>query len=73
MRRSVTRGILLATVLGVAAWPATASRYATLLHPMALPDTECGFLGGQEATGAAIAPATVKPLRHPALFPIYRL
>ena len=62
MRRSVTRGILLATILGVAAWPATASRYATLLHPVALPDTECGFLGGQEATGAApTAAATQTP------------
>ena len=60
MRRSVTRGILLATVLGVAAWPATASRYATLLHPMALSETECGFLGGQEATGAAPAAAATQ-------------
>ena len=54
MRRGVTRSLLLASVLGFAAWPATASRYATLLHPAELPDTECvGFLGGQEATGAA--------------------
>jgi tetratricopeptide (TPR) repeat protein len=54
------RGILLATALGVAAWPATASRYATLLHPAELPDAECGFLGGQEATGAAPAVAAAQ-------------
>ena len=49
---------MLATVLGVAAWPATASRNATLLHPAVLPDSECvGFVGGQEATGGS-APTT---------------
>lgn len=53
MRRRVTRSLLLATALGLAAWPATASRFATLLHPAELPDSECGFPGGQEATGAA--------------------
>src|SRR6478672_11651257 len=60
MRRSVTRGLLLAGALGLAAWPATASRYATLLHPMVLPDSECGFLGGQEATSAAPAAAAAQ-------------
>jgi tetratricopeptide (TPR) repeat protein len=49
--------LILATAVGVAAWPATASHNATLLHPAALPDSECvGFLGGQEATGGG-APA----------------
>ena len=65
MRRGVTRGVLLATALGVAAWPATASRYATLLHPAELPDTECvGFLGGQEAGGTAapVAAAQTSPV-----------
>src|SRR4051812_31517601 len=59
MRRRLTRSLLLATALGLAAWPATASRYATLLHPVELPDTECvGFLGGQEAAGGgSTAPA----------------
>ena len=65
MRRGVTRGVLLATVLGVAAWPATANRYATLLHPMALPDTECGLFGSQEATGGA--PAAAAPQTAPVL------
>jgi hypothetical protein len=60
MRRGLTRSLLLAGALGLAAWPATASRYATLLHPMALPDSECGFLGGQEATGAAPAAAAAQ-------------
>ena len=56
MRRSVTKGMMLATALGVAAWPATASRDATLLRPAELPDAECiGFIGGQEATGGAAA------------------
>ncbi len=65
MRRSVTRGLILATAAGVAAWPATASRNATLLHPAALPDSECvGFLGGQEATGGTSTPvaATTAPV-----------
>src|SRR5690242_14812832 len=61
MRRRMTRSLLLATALGLAAWPATASRYATLLHPMALPDSECGFLGGQEVTGAAPAATARTP------------
>jgi tetratricopeptide (TPR) repeat protein len=56
MRRSVTKGLMLATALGVAAWPATASRDATLHRPAELPDAECiGFLGGQEATGGVVA------------------
>ena len=33
MRRSVTKAMMLATVLGAAAWPATASRDATLIRP----------------------------------------
>lgn len=56
MRRSVTKGMVLATVFGVAAWPATASRDATLVRPAELPDAECiGFVGGQEATGGSTA------------------
>ncbi|HYD11566.1 MAG TPA: hypothetical protein VEC11_01830 [Allosphingosinicella sp.] len=64
MRRSVTKGMMLATVLGVAAWPATASRDATLLRPAELPDAECvGLVSSwQEATGGATAgPATQTP------------
>ncbi len=63
MRRRVTRGLVLATALGVAAWPAAASRDASLPHPAALPDSECiGFVGGQEASGgAATAPAAQTP------------
>ena len=65
MRRSVTKAMMLATVLGVAAWPATASREATLIRPAELPDAECiGFIGGQEATGgtAAVAAAEAAPV-----------
>jgi len=65
MRRSVTKGMILATALGVAAWPATASRDASLLRPAELPDTECiGFIStfmGQEATGGSgTAPAATQ-------------
>ena len=61
MRRSVTKGIISATALGVAAWPATASLNATLLHPAALPDTECvTFIGGQEAGGSSAAAAAAQ-------------
>jgi tetratricopeptide (TPR) repeat protein len=50
---------MLATALGVAAWPATASRDATLMRPAELPDAECiGFIGGQEATGGTTAATT---------------
>lgn len=66
MRRRVTRSLFLATALGLAAWPATASRFATPLHPEELPDAECvGFLGPQEATGGsapAAAPAQTAPV-----------
>jgi tetratricopeptide (TPR) repeat protein len=56
MRGRVTRRWLLATALGVAAWPVTASRDASLPHPAALPIAECiGFIGGQEASGGAAA------------------
>jgi len=63
MRRSVTKKMLLATAFGVAAWPATASRDASLLRPVELPDAECiGFIGGQEATGGTTAaPAAQAP------------
>jgi hypothetical protein len=54
---------MLATAFGLAAWPATASRDASLPHPAGLPDSECvGFLGGQEASGGtAAAPAAQTP------------
>jgi tetratricopeptide (TPR) repeat protein len=54
---------MLAAVLGVAAWPATASRDASLPHPAGLPDSECvAFLGGQEASGGApTTPAAQTP------------
>lgn len=63
MRRSVTKGVMLATALGVAAWPAAASRDATSHIPAALPDADCvGFIGGQEASGGtAAAPAAQTP------------
>ena len=63
MRGRVTRGLLLASAIGLAAWPATASRDASLPHPAGLPDSECvGFLGGQEASGGAAAtPAAQTP------------
>ena len=62
MRRRVTRALMLATTLGLAAWPATASRYATLDHPAALPEAECvGFIGGQEAGGATTPPSAQTP------------
>jgi hypothetical protein len=59
----MTRGVTLAAVLGAAAWPATASRDASLPHPAALPEADCiGFIGGQEATGGAAAtPAAQTP------------
>ena len=61
MRTRVTRSLLLATALGLAAWPATASRNATLLHPAELPDTECvGVLGAQEASGGGATTATAQ-------------
>jgi hypothetical protein len=67
MHRRVTRSLFLATALGLAAWPATASRFATPLHPEELPDTECvGFLSPQEATGGS-APAAVPAQTAPVL------
>lgn len=60
MRRSVTRGMLLATAWGVAAWPAAASRDASLTRPAELPNAEC--IAGQEATGGISAtPAAQTP------------
>ncbi len=62
MRRSVTKVMMLATVLGVAAWPATASRDATLIRPAELPDAECiGFIGRQESTSGTTAAAAQTP------------
>ena len=58
MRRSVTKAIILAGAMGVAAWPATASRDATLVRPAELPDAECiGFIGQEAVGGTAAAPA----------------
>jgi hypothetical protein len=52
---------MLATAMGVAAWPAAASRDASLPHPAALPNAECvGFVGGQEASGGAAPAAAVQ-------------
>ena len=56
MHRRMMRGLMLATALGVAAWPATASRYATLLHPMDLPDTECVGLSQQFVCHRVVPP-----------------
>ncbi|HTU11630.1 MAG TPA: hypothetical protein VMG08_12125 [Allosphingosinicella sp.] len=61
----MTKRILLATALGLAAWPATASRDATLVRPLELPDAEClAPVAGQEATGgsAPTAAATTPPV-----------
>ena len=64
MRRSVTKTIFLASALGLAAWPATASRDATIIRPMALPDAECAVGVGQEASGgdATAAAGTTPPV-----------
>lgn len=62
MRRVPTRHLLLAGALGLAAWPAAASRDASPLRPAELPDAQCIVLAGQEATaGAAPAAAAQAP------------